>query len=146
MGETTDGRQPKNMVVELAPILSDNSISAYDKLRLLMLYIISSEGIQDNERRRLLEQSALSLDDSQALVNLAALNVKLSSTAAKKPTRYSGRYAYFGCQKADKNAKKGSAADASAYDLSRYMPIVKQVIRVGGSFYYCGHIHILVSS
>jgi hypothetical protein len=131
-GETAEGRAPKSIMVSLVPILSDPTLPPVDKLRLLMTYIIASEGIQDLERRRLLEQSSLSLDDSQALVNLAALNVKLSATG-KRGARSQGRYTYSGSHKLEKHTNNKKASDEGAsYDLSRYVPIHKQVIRVRG--------------
>ena len=53
-----------------------------DKLRLLLLYIVAQEGIQDSDRRRLLEVSKLSLEDAQAITNMSIMGVRL--TAAVK--------------------------------------------------------------
>ena len=51
---------------------------------MLMLYIISLNGIQDTERRRLLEHAKLSLDDIQAITNLNLMGVRLSVSLDKK--------------------------------------------------------------
>lgn len=42
-----------------------------------MLYIICQEGINDNDRRKLLDCAKLSLEESQAIGNLANMGVRL---------------------------------------------------------------------
>jgi hypothetical protein len=57
--------------------------SALDKLRLLILYIVAQEGIQDSDRRRLLEVSKLNPEDSQAITNLSHMGVRLTAASNK---------------------------------------------------------------
>jgi hypothetical protein len=52
-----------------------------------MLYIIAQEGIQDADRRRLLEVSKLPVEDSQAITNLNYFGVRLSTNSDKKAAR-----------------------------------------------------------
>ncbi|KAJ3291694.1 vacuolar sorting protein VPS33/slp1, partial [Blyttiomyces sp. JEL0837] len=127
-GETADGKVPRNIMIDMVPLLDDSSIPAYDKLRLLMLYVIAQEGIQDSDRKRLLEAAKLSLEDSQALTNLNYMGVKLSA-ADKKKKANQGKYSYYGrTMERRKKKKKKGAEDELPYDLSRYVPLAKYVI------------------
>lgn len=86
-----------------------------------MIYIIAYEGIPDLERRKLLENAKLSLEETQAINNLAILGVKMTSATSK---RDGGRYSHWGSYaiEAKKNKEK--------YELSRYVPLVKRILEV----------------
>ena len=93
-----------------------------------MIYIIACEGVQDMERRRLLENAKLSLDETQAINNLGIVGVKLSNGSGTK--KETGKYSYWGSHANDvKKTKKGGEQQES-YDLSRYIPLVKRVMEV----------------
>ncbi|KAI9145008.1 Sec1-like protein [Paraphysoderma sedebokerense] len=111
-GETADGSVPKNIVTEMVPLLDDDLISPHDKVRLLMLYIISKEGVQDEDRRKLLDHARISLELAESITNLALLGVKL--TKAPKEKRNKG-----------KSNRQKRRADDVPYELSRYVPALK---------------------
>lgn len=87
-------------------------ISPMDKIRLLMAYIITQEGIRDDDRKRLIEAAGLSPEDQTALVNLKFLGVTLLRGASKTAPRR-------------KPASKAKEESAASYDLSRYTPRIK---------------------
>ncbi|KAJ8327543.1 hypothetical protein BDV3_003364 [Batrachochytrium dendrobatidis] len=130
-GETSDGKPPKNAMLNLVPVLDNKSSAPYDKLRALIIYIIAMDGIEDVERRRLLETAKLSVEDSQAITNLSYFNIQLSPgqlSPSKMKSKDKGRYSYWGSHKLDKKRKKNKAGDDMPYDLSRYTPLIKRVI------------------
>lgn len=92
---------------------------------MLMIYIIAFEGIQDMERRRLLENAKLSLEETQAINNLGVIGVKLSNPNSSQK-KDNGRYTYWGSHSLDSKKK----SDKETYDLSRYVPLVKRVMEV----------------
>ncbi len=94
-------------------------------MRMLMIYIIAFEGIQDMERRRLLENAKLSLEETQAINNLGIIGVRLSN-ATSTQKKDNGRYTYWGSHSSDSKKK----SDKETYDLSRYVPLVKRVMEV----------------
>ncbi|KAI9092656.1 Sec1-like protein [Phlyctochytrium arcticum] len=125
-GENVDGRTIKfsNVMMDMVPVLDSDTISSIDKLRLLMLYIITQNGIEDDERRRLLGYAKLSLEDSQAITNLNFLGVRLSKSKDKKQNQDErGKYAYHAHHKASKKRK------GESYDLSRWAPVIKSVLQ-----------------
>ena len=115
-GYTAEGSEVKNILPELLPLLSNPSISYENKVRLLMIYVTTRDGIEEADRKKLLEAAKLSANDAILLTNLGLMGVKLqkdkfSSGADKKKKK----------NKAQKNVGEG-------YDLSRYSPAVKGVI------------------
>lgn len=49
-----------------------------DKVRALLVYIIAMNGIQDLERKRLLETAKIPIEEAQCITNLALLDVNLA--------------------------------------------------------------------
>jgi hypothetical protein len=45
VGETADGQRLKNALPNLIPILQDGKIKSDDKLRLLMVFVVSRQGV-----------------------------------------------------------------------------------------------------
>jgi syntaxin-binding protein 1 len=86
-GEASDGKTIKNSMMDLIPVLDNKKTSPLDKLRSLIIYIIAMNGVQDMERRRLLETAKINADDSQAISNLSLFDVILSSSQDKKSNK-----------------------------------------------------------
>ncbi|KAI8917070.1 Sec1-like protein [Powellomyces hirtus] len=122
-GETAKGRAIKftQTMVDMVPALDSPNVSSSDKLRLLMLYIIAQNGIDDEERRRLLGYAKLSLEESQAITNLSYWGVRMGKEKGEKDQK--GRYAY---HVHGKKRKKGD--EGESYDLSRWNPVLKSVL------------------
>jgi len=115
-GEDADGKAVKNIISALAPLLTDAEVSMLDKIRLLMIYIISQEGIKDSDRKRLMDLAKISFEDQGAISNLRYLSVTLLKGGARSSKK-----------KQNKEKKKKQRDDAPPYELSRYSPIVKQI-------------------
>ncbi|KAI8614150.1 Sec1-like protein [Chytriomyces sp. MP71] len=127
-GETADGKTPRNIVIDMSQVLIDPHIPAYDKLRILMLYIIAQEGIHDMDRKRLLDAAKLSLEDSQAITNLGLLGVRLSTNQEKKRKLNLPKYTYYG-RVAEKRKKAKKSKDGEVpYDLSRFVTMLKYIL------------------
>ena len=92
-----------------------------------MLYIISQDGIDDSDRKRLLQQAQITLDDAMSITNLGHLGVRLIP-ADKKASDNRGPYSYFGKKSVAK--RKVKTSDAMTYDLSRYAPLMKFLMEV----------------
>ncbi|RKP01437.1 hypothetical protein CXG81DRAFT_11991 [Caulochytrium protostelioides] len=123
-GETVDGRSLKNILNEIVPALADSKVSNTDKTRLLILYIIAQEGIQDMDRRKLLEAAKIPTADAQAITNLALFGLRLIPSNDSKKNR--GPYHYWGNKQAKKSRKP--KAGELPYDLSRYKPLIKLLL------------------
>lgn len=83
-GEDADHKAVKNVISRLPTILSDPAVSREDKIRLLIIYIISQEGIKDQDRKRLMELAKMSIQDQAVIANISALGVTLNKGAKGK--------------------------------------------------------------
>jgi len=108
--EDEKGSKSKNVVSRLTPYLSDAQVSQEEKLRLLMIYIASQEGVSEADRKALADKASLSSDDRKVLDNLSKLFTGKEKTKKEK-------------KKKDKKEKKNEA-----YELSRYAPKIKDLM------------------
>ncbi|ORZ12622.1 Sec1-like protein [Absidia repens] len=117
-GETPDGEMPKTVVLDMVPLLDDPYISATDKTRLLMLYIISKEnGLLEDDKRKLLEHSQLSREHREAIENLSLMGVQVTKDR-RLPGEKSSRKRL--------TRKRSNKNDDQPYELSRYVPSLKK--------------------
>jgi len=112
-GEDADGKTVKNVISSLPPILADPHVSKEDKMRLLMIYIISQEGIKDQDRKRLMDLAKISNQEQAAIANLFYLGVTLNKASK-------------GHKKKESKKKKKRGEDVP-YELSRFSPNVKEL-------------------
>jgi len=110
-GEDAEGAPVKNILSRIPSVLQDESISVQDKMRLLMLYVISQEGVKDGDRKRLFDLAKLSHRDQNIINNLKYLGVSVMKTGNKKKS---------------KQTKKPKRNNPS-YELSRYSPAIKKL-------------------
>ncbi len=103
-----------------------------------MLYIIAQGGVHDTDRKRLLDQAKISVEEAQSLTNLSYLNVKLSSDGGKKKEDR-GPYSYYSKKMSKQRRLKNS--DAMTYDLSRYIPMIRFLLEVTYLITYRRHFY-----
>jgi len=96
----------------LPPLLSDPDVSREEKLRLLMIYVISQGGVKDQDRKRLMDLAKISVDDQRAIANLYHLGVTINKG-----------------KKTKKETKKKKKHGDVPYELSRYVPNLKEVLK-----------------
>lgn len=114
MGTDSDGNKVTKFVEPLKELFNSD-ISSEDRMRLLMIYIITQEGIKDTDRKMLMQAAGLGNDEEKALLNLFYLGVTLS-----KGTKASA--------KKKNNKKSNKNEDMNDYSVtSRFAPVVKRV-------------------
>eukprot|EP01114_Cavostelium_apophysatum_P008990 TRINITY_DN2205_c1_g1_i1.p1 TRINITY_DN2205_c1_g1~~TRINITY_DN2205_c1_g1_i1.p1 ORF type:complete len:614 (+),score=188.15 TRINITY_DN2205_c1_g1_i1:367-2208(+) len=115
-GEDANDKPIKNVVGSIAALLQDPKIEHQNKIRLLMLFIISQEGIKESDRKRLMDLTKASFEDHDLISNLRYLGVTLLKSTKGAPKKRQSR---------DKNKQR---TDAPGYDLSRYIPNLKGLV------------------
>jgi syntaxin-binding protein 1 len=122
-GADANGKPVKTLITRMHDLLSSESggddphLTDDDKVRLLMLYIISQEGIKDEDRKRLIKRAGLGPDDTRCISNLKFLGVTL-----KRPQRSLKKLTF---KLQGKRVLKDNAPD---YELSRYSPKLKSIM------------------
>ena len=112
--EDANGNKVKNLLARITSILRDADVAQGDKLRLLMLYIISQEGIKDSDRRELMRIASVPTEKEVAIANMHFLGVKLTRSKSKA--------------KKSKAKKSKARHDDVSFDLSRYQTVLRDVM------------------
>ncbi|KAL3897383.1 MAG: hypothetical protein SGCHY_003454 [Lobulomycetales sp.] len=132
-GTNSKGSPSRLMLQSLLSSLNDPKIeyglsnvlimtSQTDKLRLAMMYLISQNGISEEDRQKIVNHPGLLLIDSeiQALTNLSILGVRQSISYDKSRSASENPFAH-------KNRSDASPRDTK-FDHCRFVPAVKVVI------------------
>lgn len=77
MGTDAEGERIKDQMKNITPILLDQTVHHLDKLRIIALYVISKNGISDDNFNRLVHHAQISPDDKQTIVNMANLGINI---------------------------------------------------------------------
>ncbi|CAO3619991.1 unnamed protein product [Mucor hiemalis] len=116
-GETPEGEKPKNLVESLIPILDDPFTSNMIKTRLILLWIATSDTINEEDLESLLSVARLDQEFKDAITNISLLGVQLSKSANRQG------------QKTKKGKKKQNLQQEVPFHLSRYVPVVKRIVQ-----------------
>jgi len=118
-GEEPSGKAFKLAQTELRALLAkpDLAISAEDRMRLIMIYVITQENIKNDERRYLIDEAGILPEDQVAILALFNLGVSLQQGFSLRKQRRDG--------KKDPKLLNGGS---SGYDVSRYSPPLRRLI------------------
>ncbi|WFD30801.1 syntaxin binding protein 1 [Malassezia sp. CBS 17886] len=121
-GQTPEGSRPRSLVEEMVPLLDDASVTNADKVRIIALYIMFCDGVQDEDRRRLFQHARLSPGEETVVNNLVHLGVRITRDSSGP-----GLDAIF--RRRRRRLQTRAAPSGSAeYELSRYQPLIRTMI------------------
>ncbi|KAJ3013205.1 UNVERIFIED_CONTAM: vacuolar sorting protein VPS33/slp1 [Siphonaria sp. JEL0065] len=120
-GENSDQKPTKNIAGAVEALLANKSLCHEDRIRLLMLHIITAEGLSDSERQKLFDVVRLSREDYQAVTNLSMLGVRLSESTTKRGEKVNPY------SSSSLKGGRGRIKEVK-FENSRYIPIVKHML------------------
>mmetsp|Transcript_17574 Transcript_17574/g.42325 ORF Transcript_17574/g.42325 Transcript_17574/m.42325 type:complete len:657 (+) Transcript_17574:41-2011(+) len=130
LGEDAAGKQVKFPVKGVNAVLEMPTVSEEDKLRLIMIYVITQEGLQESDIDTLI--ATAKLRDPQlarrTVANLKFLGVQLKAAPEKPTGMMNSAKNMFPFMKSSAAPGKRRAKDVS-YDLSRYRPPLQFTIQ-----------------
>lgn len=113
MQTDADGERVKDPMKLMVPLLIDPAVRIEDRLRLILLYIHSKNGITDENLNKLLQHANVAMAEKETLTNAAFLGLNITTDQGRKkvwtPTRR-------------------DRPNEQIYQSSRWVPIIKDII------------------
>lgn len=117
-GVDEDFKKPKNVLEQVVRLLDDEAISASDKLRLIVTYVLFRGGVITDDVQRLLAHASLSPADGEVMTNIELLGGR--TTKALKEARTPPQPVF--------PIEKRNSVINEEYALSRFEPTLKRVL------------------
>ncbi|KAK7604154.1 hypothetical protein V9T40_004427 [Parthenolecanium corni] len=113
MGVDASGERIKDHMRNIVPILLDQNVSNFDKMRIIILYVISKNGLSEENLDKVLNHAQLLPLEKQAIVNLNLLGLNSVVNGNRK--------------KIYQVTRKERGGDHQ-YQMSRWTPVIKDIM------------------
>lgn len=116
-GLDAEGEKIENVWADMAPLLARPNLSASDKARLVMIYLLTQPQLSDSDRKSTFDHAKLGGDLLAAVRQIALLSQNVSGCGQRQPFMQ-GR----------KGRRKTLLDDEYTFEVSRYIGAVKVIL------------------
>lgn len=113
MGVDAQGEKVKDPVKLMVPVLIDPGVRNEDRLRLIMLYILTRQGVSNEVLEKQLQHANIPLAEKPTITNLAFLGLNVTTDAGRKRVWTPSRR---------------DRVNENTYQTSRWTPVLKDLV------------------
>ncbi|KAH3778027.1 syntaxin-binding protein 1-like isoform X2 [Dreissena polymorpha] len=146
MGMDAEGEKIKDHMRNIVPILLDANITAYDKIRIILLYIIHKGGISEENQAKLVQHAQIPMEEKGIINNMQNLGVPIiqdndkggktnlgliSETYGTFPGGFAQVFDESGRKKASQPYQQYNRKERTSehtYQMSRWTPYLKDIM------------------
>ncbi|GFS21802.1 syntaxin-binding protein 1 [Elysia marginata] len=127
MGTDADGEKIRDHMRNIVPILLDQNITAYDKIRIILLYIIHKAGISEENLAKLVQHAQIPMEEKCIITNMQNMGVPIIqdedyAVAGKPP---GGRRK---AQQPYQPFNRRVRSSEHTYQMSRWIPYIRDIL------------------